>query len=788
MAIIAKRWGVIGLVTLLVTLLLSVFLAPDPRATADAPAVAFYSVAISRADYGINVFSYDQQLADPGTITAIQKLGMGMQQFPNANQWSWTSNTFNGYPMDQAPVSLLKWGQILQSTGNTGLFIFNYDENPLFTGGGSPQDATQLTEYIVTHHLPITAIVIGSEEYGPWDFAANLNPDKSAAYYAQQAKAIALAIHHVDPAMLVGISFDPGSSLYDRNWNQTVLRVDAPYINFVSVHDYPLTAPLSNADLLASLQSAIIAEMNSIQNQMAANVPPADTRRIQVWVTEFNPYGQPGQQSVEPVYGAAMVESALLWRVYGAQKVFFWSYDGQAHQLPLANGQWPVATSASTPFGLFALVGDGQSPELPENAFYPSAEALAQLMQGIGTGGTLSAWVGQNAVIGEVAQKNQVTTYAINLTNQPLLIQLGDESVTLSPASLQVVLNQAPYDSVGGLVPFVNGLTREPPVTYEPLPTVSLPTPSVYPGEVITLTGQHLGTATGSVEISQNGIHYGGPADAYRVTILSWSSQAVTLEIPNGSSGPALTPGSATVTVMTANGLLSSPLSMTVTSPPVLPVTGVTPQPAEPGQWVTITGHDFLPQQGAGYVKISQNGVNWGQPGDAYPVAIKRWTDQAITFLVPTNQQPVNGVWEQALADGTATLTVVNANGEVSGPVTLTIASPVPPAISSATYDPSTQTVDIQGSGLGPLPPLTAAHQAGYDQWMMEIHDNRTGTNYGYGPDWYGIVVQTWSDSQVVWQIPASYAPSAADPLVLNIYGPGDLLLESIPLTVAGTR
>ncbi len=110
------------------------------------------SVSVQPSDYGVDVFSYDTQLLAPSTVPALETLGMGMQQFPNENQWSWVSNAFRDG--GTAPVSLAWWGQLLTATHTTGLFIFDYDENSTFTGGGTPADATQLTQYIVQHHLP----------------------------------------------------------------------------------------------------------------------------------------------------------------------------------------------------------------------------------------------------------------------------------------------------------------------------------------------------------------------------------------------------------------------------------------------------------------------------------------------------------------------------------------------------------------------------------------------------------------------------------------------------------
>ena len=45
---------------------------------------------------------------------------------------------------------------------------------------------------------------------------------------------------------------------------------------------------------------------------------------------------------------------------------------------------WPVDTTAGTPYGLFALAGAGQGPELPMNQLSPSGVALCQFLHAIG--------------------------------------------------------------------------------------------------------------------------------------------------------------------------------------------------------------------------------------------------------------------------------------------------------------------------------------------------------------------------------------------------------------------
>ncbi len=395
--------------------------------------------SIARFQYGVDVFSYDQQLNAPSTAPALQKLGIGLQQFPNDNTWSWTTNTFRSG--SAGAVSLARWGSILEATGSRGLFIFNYDENPAWTGGGTPADAAAVTRYIVQRHLPIDAIVIGSEEYGSWDYAANLNPSTSAAYYGQQAAAIAAAIHQVDPAMLVGLVMDPGTAPYDVAWNRTVLGAAGGYVNFVSVHEYPIFHSASDAGLLSGLAADITDSLQTLRGQLRADLPTTGPATLPIWITEFNPYYQPGPQATRPVYGAAMVESAILWRALGAARLVVWSYDGQAHR---AVPGYPVDTVPHTAYGLFALVGDGIPPELPVNALYPSGIALSTFLHAVAGGGTLTTWETSTLIVGQVSSGAGYHVFAVNMSSRPAALAVGSHSLTVPPAGLVSLATSGP--------------------------------------------------------------------------------------------------------------------------------------------------------------------------------------------------------------------------------------------------------------------------------------------------------------------------------------------------------
>jgi hypothetical protein len=90
-------------------------------------------------------------------------------------------------------------------------------------------------------------------------------------------------------------------------------------------------------------------------------------------------------------------------------------------------------------------------------------------------------------------------------------------------------------------------------------------------------------------------------------------------------------------------------------------ITFSSPATAAAGQQVTVTGSGFGASQGSSNLTFSDNGTNWGAPGDAASFTINSWSDGAITFTVP---QPsgTNGQW--AVTPGsTATTSVTTASG-----------------------------------------------------------------------------------------------------------------------------
>ncbi len=153
---------------------------------------------------------------------------------------------------------------------------------------------------------------------------------------------------------------------------------------------------------------------------------------------------------------------------------------------------------------------------------------------------------------------------------------------------------------------------------------------------------------------------------------------------------------------------------------------------------MTITGSGFGTSQGSGYVQLVDNGVSWGAPGNAATFAPLTWSDGSITFTVPTPSGN-GGVW--AVTPGsTATVTVTNSSGVVTGPLNLTIAG------ATATLSPNPaaagQTVTITGSGFG------ATQGSGY----VQVLDN--GVSWGAPGNAANFATPTWSDGSISFTVP----------------------------------
>jgi len=268
------------------------------------------------------------------------------------------------------------------------------------------------------------------------------------------------------------------------------------------------------------------------------------------------------------------------------------------------------------------------------------------------------------------------------------------------------------------------GLTAGKPfvaggITYTwPLPAPGYPDNAITSGQQVTVNAPagtrqlgFLGSASGGPSQGIVTLHYSdGSAAKYWLGLSDWTLNAgrsapsfgnqVAASMPYrncaGCSGgrdntatdvfsaalpvnPAKTLASVTLPSGATRGELHVFAIGTTTTPLSGAVVGsVSPATAGAGQVVTITGSGFGASQGSGYVAFSDNGTNWGAPGNAATFTVGSWSDTQITFTVPSPSGPggMFHVWP-----GTpASVTVVNGSAQTSDTAELDITPTSNPA------------------------------------------------------------------------------------------------------------
>lgn len=654
------------------------------------------AVSLLPSMFGVNVSGWDPWMLSASGVSAIKSMGFGVQQFPNCPwiyNWSTNKSLNNGqwYPI---PVSMNQWSNELTQTNNTGLYIIPYGFNRSGTGGASVGTVTRLTEYIVQHHEPISAMVIGSEQYGGW--AQNLHQRQTALRYAQLSVQMATAIHTIDPAMKVGVDYDLPANVTQPNaqstqWNRTVISMTAPYVQFVSVHIYPLTQVQGNVSLLQSLHSQLGADMSYVTQQVN-QYSGASVNKPAVWVTEFNPYGLESAQSVQPVFGSALVQSYLQMMSLGAKQVDWWAMYGDAH-VPQAPGtvatNTPLATGANAPFASNGLASEGIAPQpQPENTLYPTGAAYAELMQLVGTHSTLqidsTLYNTYHVFAAAILHRTYEDWVVINDSHQTATVDIANQHQTISSTGMAVFKD--------------------------------VPLATLAPTAATTL---------------QNS----------RTTQMS-SSNPVVLGV-NQHQVPTITSAvwDPTTQLLTITG---SGLD--------IPTSEIIPAPGQGIDQSHLQITDLNSNAGYGW---TYKGVNT----DWYGVTPMVWTNTSIILRLdgpmPQSGDNLEVSW----------WTPIGFSDINSFQVPVKWVAPVAQAplgvITGASYAPATQTLTINGSNFGNAPSETPAPSGGYDQTALEILIRGSNIQYGYAGnhDWYGILIEEWTPSQIVVRLATPPAP-----------------------------
>jgi hypothetical protein len=585
--------------------------------------------------YGANQAVWDANMNTPASVNLLGQAGLGMLRYPGGSYgdgFHWQTNTVSGSGYVAPGTDFDSFMGTVRSVGAQAMLIANY-------GTGTPEEAAAWVRYAnITKGYHDQYWEIGNELYGNGYYGADWeqddHADKSPAAYAHNVVAYAQAMKAVDPTIKIGAVLTlPGNwpdgvvaSGDSADWNQTVLPIVAPYVDFAIVHYYPAQTDAADVLQQTDLLPGELAQLRQQIDRYAG----ADGPRIGVALTETDANTdldtQPGA-----LFNADIIPAAL---ENGVFTVDYWD---------TRNGMGTVGTApdGATDYGDEGMLssggcGSGNVCEPPLNTPFPSYYGLQVLGTLARPGDTLVKAASDNPLVSvhaarnadgdlsvELINKDPHTAYPVDLgytgwapsTATPTVHTYGDEATSITTthqgsASTQVI---PPYSVVT--------------ITLTPSPTNPVDTSLTAPGT----------PAVGAVSADGATISWppstGGTVDRYEV-YEQFGTNSVLLGETTSTSFTAhnLTPGTAyTLNVLAADhdGYLSAPSS---------PVTFVTGTPGTSDCAVTYdlgTGWD------SGFVAnlaITDTG----------PAPVDGWT---LAFRFPTTTESVASGWNATYAE-----------------------------------------------------------------------------------------------------------------------------------------
>lgn len=429
---------------------------------------------------GVNHAIWDQYLATPETSDLLRDAGVQMMRYPGgsyADIYHWRDHTAPGGYVAPGTDFDTFMGAV-RRVGAEPMIIANY-------GTGTPQEAADWVRYAnVTKGYGARYWTVGNENYGNGHYGsaweADHHPDKSATYYANLVVDYAEAMKAVDPTIKVGAVLtmpanwpdgltagnDPGP------WNQTVLSIAGPSIDFVDVHWYPGGSAAESLRRTNHITDAVYLLRQQI-NRYAG--PEAD--RIGISLTEVNVTSE-GMTSQPAALFLADAYSGLL--ANGVFTVHWWN---------VHNGIGRVSTVAGqTDYGDFGLLSsgtctaDGSVCEPPVNTPFAAYHGLSMMSRFARTG---------DQFIRAETDQPLVSAHAVRRANGEVAVLLiNKDPENAHPVTIDYA-GFAPASGAPTVHTHTNGATevttaRSGEATSRTLPPYSLTTLVVRPAAAVT--------------------------------------------------------------------------------------------------------------------------------------------------------------------------------------------------------------------------------------------------------------------------------------------------------------
>lgn len=288
---------------------------------------------------GVNHAIWDSQLGTNAVSDLLGDAGVRMMRYPGGSYgdiYHWKDHTApGGYVAPNTDFDTFMAG--VRRANAQPIIIANY-------GTGTPQEAADWVRHAnITKGYGVKYWEIGNELYGNGHYGAKWeaddHADKSPAGYATETVAFARAMKAADPTIKVGAVLTTPANWPDAivaagdaaSWNQTVLSIAGPHVDFVIVHWYP--GGSTTEQVLASTSQ--VPDMMYLLRQQITRYAGPNADRLGIAMTEVNSnYGrntQPGALFAAEAY-TSLLEN-------GVFTVDWWNTHNGATKASTVGGQ-----------------------------------------------------------------------------------------------------------------------------------------------------------------------------------------------------------------------------------------------------------------------------------------------------------------------------------------------------------------------------------------------------------------------------------------------------------------
>jgi hypothetical protein len=592
---------------------------------------------------GVNHAVWDSQLGTNAVADLMGAAGVRTMRYPGGSYgdiYHWKDNTApGGYVAPGTDFDTFMGG--VRRAGAQPIIIANY-------GTGTPQEAADWVRYAnITKGYGAKYWEIGNELYGNGHYGtaweADDHADKSPTGYATEVVAYADAMKAVDPTVKVGAVLTTPANWPDAilgggdtaSWNQTVLSIAGPHIDFVILHWYP--GGSKAAETFAKPDQ--VGDMIYLVRQQISRYAGANPGRLGIALTEMNT--SVGMNTQPGALFAAEAYTALLEN--GVFTVDWWNTHNGIGTVSTVAGQTDYGDQGMLSSATCASDGTCEPALNTPFAPYYAVKMLGMFAR---PGDQLIRATASGGLVGAHAVRRPDGDLAVLLVNKD---PDNAHTVSIDYAGYQ------PAAAAPQVLTFTNGATiisstATGTATSQTLPPYSLTTVVLHPQTARTglpaTPGQPVvsavtdRTATITWPAATAGAHPIAKYEIYRhigAVSEQWG------ETPDTSFTVAnLNPGS----LYTVNVLARDTAGNVSWSSPPLTITTGTPA----GSTCTVRLSD-VSDWSSGFV----GGIDITNTGGA---PLNGWT---LSYSWPTGGQQVSSGWNGTWTQNAATVTVTNA-------------------------------------------------------------------------------------------------------------------------------